>query len=271
MNEQTRLVLDALIAHPPHALLITGQEGVGLSGIAAEYAKCIGAPVQVVLPEKNETIDLEKGIIGVDIIRRLYEQTKTKTTKARCIVIDYAETMNVQAQNAFLKLLEEPSAHTHFVLLSHNPDVFLPTIRSRAQQLLVRPISDDQSKKLIKDLKVTDITKTAQLLFIAAGLPAELHRLVADESYFASQAAVMRDARTLIQGGSYGGLKVALAYKDNRAGALHCLQVAMRLLRTSLNKENEAQLFAVIERLQTAYGAIRQNGNIRLQISAAVL
>jgi DNA polymerase-3 subunit delta' len=51
------------------------------------------------------------------------------------IVIQPAETLNINAANALLKSLEEPPAQTHFLLVSHRPHLLLATIRSRCQQI----------------------------------------------------------------------------------------------------------------------------------------
>jgi DNA polymerase-3 subunit delta' len=54
---------------------------------------------------------------------------------ARVFVVDDAHTLTEQAQNAFLKALEEPPKTSHVFLVSHAPQALLPTIRSRCQQL----------------------------------------------------------------------------------------------------------------------------------------
>jgi DNA polymerase III delta prime subunit len=50
---------------------------------------------------------------------------------AKVYIIRDADCMNMQAQNAFLKLLEEPPASARFVLCAENPEKLLPTVRSR--------------------------------------------------------------------------------------------------------------------------------------------
>jgi len=53
----------------------------------------------------------------------------------RAVIVDAADEMNMQAQNAILKMLEEPPARTAFLLISHAPSALLPTIRSRCRTL----------------------------------------------------------------------------------------------------------------------------------------
>jgi replication-associated recombination protein RarA len=272
LHPATKATIDACGLQVPQGLIISGPVGVGLSGVAAEIAQRLKGQTITVQPTKDDKIDLEKGIISVDSIRKLYDQTKTITKTPRIVVIDSAEKMAANAQNAFLKLLEEPPKLTHFLLLTHTPESLLPTIHSRAQQLFVQAITKDDSEKLLDHLKVHDATKRAQLLFIASGLPAEIARLVADEKAFQKRAQVVRDARTLANGRRYEGLVLAQQYKDDRAGALILLQDAMKQLRQSAAKQSDAQqILAKINHLLQVFERVKANGNVRLQLAASVV
>ncbi|MFZ2126446.1 MAG: AAA family ATPase [Candidatus Microsaccharimonas sp.] len=262
--------LEALITDLPQSMLISGPAGVGLTGVAEYFATSLKTPLQVILPEKDDKVDIEKGVISVDSIRRLYDTTKTIETGHRIIAIDYAERMGHQAQNAFLKLLEEPGAHTHFVLLSHEPSRLLPTILSRVQILELRPITSEQSERLLDDLKITDEKKRTQLLFMATGLPAELTRLATDQDYFESRAQIVRDARQFVQGSAYERLKVSQKYKDDRTQALLLLSDAMKMIQKAV-REGNSELVPVINGLLKAYDRIEANGNVRLQLSVAMV
>jgi len=56
----------------------------------------------------------------------------------KVVLIHPAEALNINAANALLKSLEEPPAHTYFLLVSHRPHSLLPTIKSRCQQLALQ-------------------------------------------------------------------------------------------------------------------------------------
>lgn len=75
--------------------------------------------------------------ISVDRIRALGEFVTTTAYRGRAkvILIAPAEAMHPGAANAVLKILEEPPGNTHFLLVSHQPDRLLPTIRSRCFQI----------------------------------------------------------------------------------------------------------------------------------------
>lgn len=263
--------LTHIIADLPQSLLIAGPEGVGLSTLGEYIAHSTGATTIRVLPEKDEKIDIEKGILSVEVIRRLYDQTKSLRSDHMIVIIDYAERMAVAAQNAFLKLLEEPSQHTHFMLLSHAPDSLLPTVLSRVVRYDVRPLSTKQTNDFLDKLGVHDDKKRTQLLYMAHGLPAELHRLTHDDHYFEVRSHRMRDARTLLQGGLYDKLKIAHSYKDNRENALLLLNDAMYMIQRSISDNPSEQLIKHIDSVLTAHQKIAANGNIRLCLARLVL
>jgi DNA polymerase-3 subunit delta' len=221
IHPETDHQLDVFSRQQPHALLITGPHGVGLSTLAAKAVGDTDAQVLTVLPEKNEKIDLEKGTITVESIRKLYDATRTVAPEGRVILIDFAERMAPAAQNAFLKLLEEPSHGTRFILLTHQPGVLLPTITSRAQRIDARPVTRQQSEALLEALGVHDATKKAQLLFIAEGLPAALIKLAKQDELFAARASIVKDARGLVTGSGYERLLIAKDRKSTRLNSSH--------------------------------------------------
>jgi DNA polymerase-3 subunit delta' len=271
LHPTSELTLSLLVADLPQSLLLTGPIGVGLGTVAHAIADEIGDVTLTILPEKDEKVDLEKGVISVDSIRKLYTQTRSVHTGKRVIIIDYAERMGHQAQNAFLKLLEEPGKGTYFILATHTPSRLLPTVQSRAQALDIRPVTSEQTKELLDDLAITDATKRTQLLYMAEGLPAELTRLVGDDTYFTSRIAIMRDARDLLQASVYKKLVVAQRYKDNRDDALTLLTDAQKILRKTISDNPQIGLIRQIDGLLYAYKQIQANGNIRLCLARLVI
>ena len=96
----------------------------------------------------------------------------------RVIIVDAADDMNPNAQNALLKLLEEPPAKTAFLLVCHAPARLLPTIRSRCRTLTLRPLDEAQLLPLIgellPDLPAAEAVTLARLAEGAAGRAVDL-------------------------------------------------------------------------------------------------
>ena len=260
--------INLTVKNMPQSMLLSGQKRVGLSTIAKYIANLRKITPTIILPEKDEKIDIDKGIISVEIMRRLYDETRTKTADERIIIIDYAQRMTTQAQNAFLKLLEEPGDNVYFILVSNTTSKLLPTIISRTENLDIKPITDKQSNELLDKLGVTDKTKRSQLLFMASGSPAELTVLADDKDYFEKRSEMMRDARELISGNLYKKLLIANRYKDDRTNALQLLTDAANMLKKSIFARPQTDSIAYIDKLLKAYQRIEANGNIRLCLAS---
>lgn len=271
IHPATESTIVAIAKDMPQSLLLTGPEGIGLSTLAQHIAGMLTKDVRIVLPEKDEVVNLEKGSISVASIRKLYEQTRSVKTQKQVIIIDYTERMTVTAQNAFLKLLEEPPTNTYFILLCHDPTVLLPTIHSRIWTIQVRPITPEQTEELLGILNISDAQKKTQMLFMASGLPAELTRLAADSDYFMAKVAIVRDARELLRGRLYDKLALAQRYKDRREDALALLDNALTILRKTISDNPDTQLIAQINSLLFTYDKISANGNIRLSLARLVV
>ena len=67
----------------------------------------------------------------------------------RVVIIDDADTMNINAQNALLKILEEPPENTVLILVTHRIGALIPTIRSRTQVLHFKPLSPEHLRQLL--------------------------------------------------------------------------------------------------------------------------
>lgn len=88
-------------------------------------------------PSKDIVVDQIRDLLDHRLSLKRYEGRR------RFVIIDPAEAMNPQAQNALLKTLEEPPDDTTLVLASGSPDSLLPTIRSRCLRVAFGPIPDD--------------------------------------------------------------------------------------------------------------------------------
>ena len=107
------------------------------------------------------TLQREKGsVISVNEIREQIvndAQIRPYCGKKKIYIIPDAHLMNESAQNALLKTLEEPPEYVVIMLLTNNPDVLLPTIRSRCVELKLKMVSDELVKKyLMEHLHIPD-------------------------------------------------------------------------------------------------------------------
>lgn len=112
--------------------------------------------------------------IKVDQVRELVAfvvQTAQQGGR-KVVLIEPVEVMNVNASNALLKSLEEPSGDTVLLLVSHQPSRLLPTIRSRCQQIACTQPTPTQSEAWLADaLPDVEPGERQELLVLGAGSP----------------------------------------------------------------------------------------------------
>ena len=144
---------------PSHALLLSGPAGSGKGTLAQYIAHTLifGDSIGN-LHDHPYTLwyhDLEKGV-SIQLIREAqnFMQLKTPGSHAirRALIVEQGETMSIEAQNAFLKLLEEPPEDTIIIVTTTGLDQLLPTIRSRVQHIRVLAPSLEQLNNYFGEL-----------------------------------------------------------------------------------------------------------------------
>jgi len=262
--------LDQIKADPPQSLLIIGARGVGTFDAARYLAG--NSLVDIIQPiDAKDIADSEKGTIRVKQIRSLIASATTKSTTMRVYIIDGAEKMNHAAQNAFLKLLEEPSSMTRFILVSTTTSALLPTVLSRTQKLIMPKASDKAIVRLLNKQGIKDDKILAQIVYLSEGQPVYASELAHDHDGIAQKGAVLRDAQLLLRGTLYQKLVLIGTYSSDRQKSLLLLDAARIILTKSLSSSPSPQTVTVLARLSDAYDRISTNGNARLQMMAFVV
>ncbi len=265
LSDSARRSVEKLQTKLPHSILLTGPSGVGLKTIAKVVAQYNGQVtlVEPVLLTKKSTVPQ----ISVERIRELYTDTRTIDKIGRIIVIDDADAMTLTAQNAFLKLLEEPNDSTYFILTSHRPELLLPTIRSRVETHRISPADKSQMETLFSGLPAMTAQKKAQLSFIAAQLPAELHSLANDEQLFRRRASQIGLAKQLLEASAYKRTALLHQEKIDRSQALGLLEDMIGLLTRNPAPDSPRKITKLLDAIESLAGG----GNIKLHLMRAVL
>jgi DNA polymerase III delta prime subunit len=126
----------------PHALLFSGEEKIGKKEFAISFAKyLIGEGIESGLNPDFVYLEPEKKNIQIKQVRDLIEKLSFKPYMAdyKIGMVNEAHLMNKEAQNCFLKFLEEPTDKTHLILITPFPYLLLPTILSRTQKIRFYP------------------------------------------------------------------------------------------------------------------------------------
>jgi DNA polymerase-3 subunit delta' len=183
-NSRVKTILQLALGRGrvPHALLFCGPRGVGKRATARVLAQALNC-----LQQTDDAcgvcesclavvkVDPETGRIGKhpDVIEYelLEEADKVKIEqlrelislaylrpmlgRKRVFIVDDVDLMSEPARHTLLKILEEPPLFTHIILISENPALLLPTIKSRCQILPFLPVSDEDVEKALIDRGVT--------------------------------------------------------------------------------------------------------------------
>lgn len=253
--------LKSLVELAPQSILLTGRKGVGLYTTAYALASLMTdkSSIMTITPD-------EKGSIKIKTIRELYSQTRTKHYEKLVIIVDDADTMAQPAQNALLKLLEEPPEHVTFILTAHTPQALLPTIISRVQRLEIVPISDKQTDLLLDNLGVDSDKKRLQIRYMALGLPAEITRLIGDKEYFAARSTSIREAREFMQASRYQKLITSYKIGNDRERAMNLLTDAANITELSIKQKPDPKLVGLLSNIILAQEKLLADGNIRSQL-----
>lgn len=159
-----------------HAYIFNGEEGSGKNILASTFAMALQCDRKEAEPclecrscrqaENRNQPDIiritheKPNSIGVEDIRVQLNadiMIKPYSSPYKIYIIDEAEKLTVQAQNALLKTIEEPPAYAVIMLLTTNADEFLPTILSRCVSLNLKTVEDADIKKyLMEELQIPD-------------------------------------------------------------------------------------------------------------------
>lgn len=126
--------------------------------------------------------------IKIDAVRAVLSPLLQSSVRGglRVVLVQPAESMNIQAANALLKILEEPPASVVFLLVSHNRDLLLPTIKSRCRPFLLPSPSVEEALGYLKTSAASftethHIEHAESLLAFHSGAPLFTHHPEQDE------------------------------------------------------------------------------------------
>lgn len=187
--------------HVSHAYILTGETGMGRKSLANAFSMTLlcekgksdpcmecHACKQVMTNNHPDLIFVtheKPGSIGVDDIRGQINDTimiRPYSSYYKIYIVDEAEKMTVQAQNALLKTIEEPPSYAIIMLLTTNQEAFLPTILSRCVQLKLKPQTDAVVKSyLMGSLGIKESRADIYAAFARGNLGRAIHLASSEE------------------------------------------------------------------------------------------
>ena len=224
-----------------HAYILTGEAGMGRKTLAKAFAMTL-------LCEENEKdpcgkchscrqflsdnhpdviyVHHEKESIGVDDIREQINNTvqiKPYSSAYKIYIVDEAEKMTVQAQNALLKTLEEPPSYVVIFLLTTRADAFLPTILSRCITLKLKPLYDGIIRDYLMDKLSVDKSEADICTAFARGNLGKAISLASSEEFAAMRRVVLALLKNVRSMDIAEMLEMLKQWKENKLDIEECL------------------------------------------------
>ena len=176
--------LEQFISSPSHAVILVSPSSIALQKSVEHIASTLLAldshkledhPAVLILPKDKKAVSIEE-------IREIQKFIKLKTIGSqnvrRVVCIYGGEHMSTEAQNALLKVLEEPPVDTLLILATQHYESLLPTIRSRAQALSLSIPTLEQYNAIYTESPAA----TEKAFLMSGGLPEAMEAILRNES-----------------------------------------------------------------------------------------
>jgi DNA polymerase III subunit delta' len=259
-----------------HAYLISGPKGVGKAALARAFAQSLSCTnseegdrsrpcsscracrnvargvhpdverfdleTQATLAEKTASLTS----LSIDTVRRLRASAALFPLEAgrRIVIVDDAETMLEPAQQALLKTLEEPPPAVTILLLSDDAEVLLETVRSRCQEVRVRPVSESAVERALLERGI-DEAGASEIAALSRGAAAWAIAASSDARLVQSRKAERDAALTWLQAGTYDRLvtafKLGEQFGKRRGEVIGIVLAAVQMLREQMIRAADAE------------------------------
>ncbi|PIS38733.1 MAG: hypothetical protein COT34_02295 [Candidatus Nealsonbacteria bacterium CG08_land_8_20_14_0_20_43_11] len=270
-----------------HAYLFVGQEKLGKKTFAIELAKEILKEEITRRPHPDYLfLEPETKEIKIEQIRDFIWKMSLKPSVAemKVAIVDQAQMMTIEAQNCFLKTLEEPAGQALIVLITAYPHLLLPTIVSRCEQIKFFPVPVEEITKhpVLKSLAEKEID---EVLRIAMGRPGAAIDLISLPQAREKRRQIMTGLGKVLNASLAGRFAYVKEMPEAPAAVEEILNTWLWCFRRALinklgqekeltifSKKSLSQLMRIISNIEeTRFLALRTNVNLRLALENLLL
>ena len=235
----------------PQALLFSGEQNLGKKFLALEFVKLLNCEKpnnnkscgickncqsieKKIYPDLVMIEPIEKEIkIGQirDLNKRLGLRSMSHGFKA--IIIDNADLLNQEAQNAFLKLLEEPKGKTIFILVAEHQNKLFSTILSRTQILKFYPLSNQEIEEFLLDKKIPE-NQRQEIVSLSWGRPGRAINFILHPEEIEIEKQRIKQIQELVDSDIAFRFQYAKQISENRDALKEILEIWLRYFRTKM-------------------------------------
>ena len=266
--------LKRIIKEGSRSLLFTGPESLGKKTVALDFFNSLFQEKPFNHPDFI-SIDPFEGKIRINQIRELSSRISLRPVKSPSfgVIIDQAHLMNREAQNCFLKTLEEPKSSAILILVTEYPDFLLPTIFSRCERLKFYPVMKKEIKEYLKENNIVE-EKADNIINISLGRPGKVINFLEKPETVESRKKIINDLIRIMQ----SPLNERFQYVQEllkREDLRDVLIVWLSYLRESLLLNNSAKSLSKVRKIlnaiqETIFLVSNTNTNLKLALEVLV-
>lgn len=267
-----------------HAYIFSGQKHLGKFSVALDFAKKItggedkkiNPDIIIIKPETEEKDGkVKEKEINIEKIRELEYQLNLSAYfgKYKVAIIDDADRLTVSAQNSLLKTLEEPQEKCVLILICHNMEKILPTIKSRCLIKRFNLVGEREMNSLI-----TSEENKKDLAFWSFGQPGTIIALQKEKNALAERKESIVNLKNMLNFSVGEKFEFCDLLSKNSSDAIAQLNFWTIILRSNIvNKEvivdiPSEKALEIIEEIQKSIGFIKEtNSNLKSILENLVL
>jgi DNA polymerase-3 subunit delta' len=281
LHPVTRKQFVSLLEQVPHGILLVGPSGSGKRTTAiALAASALQTTPEAIIIHPYVRIVTPDGSISIDTVRQLKAFSQLKTTgqqaMRRSIIVEDSQQLTTEAQNALLKLLEEPPADTLIILTVTETSLLLPTVVSRLQTIPIKPVPAAQMQQWFKAKGHLD-SEVERALHISGGRVGLMHAMLEAETSHPLLDSIDQ-AKQLLTASSFERLVLIDGMSKDKQNlsilldGLH--RVCQAALHQAIKKEDPKGIAGWKQRVQRVHKAqagLKRNANTKLLLTDFVL
>lgn len=278
-----------------HAYMFEGPSGVGKNTMARELATTLLEMENLFNSPDYIEITPDGNSIKIAQIRKLQSDILVKPYKSyKIYVIDEAQKMTVEAQNALLKTLEEPPKYAIIILITNNKESLLDTIKSRCEIIKFTPIPLVEVADYLTQTGV-DKNRASLLANFSRGSMQKAIELSESEDFHIMRDEVQKYVETFLTGSMLDIIDIQSSiekYKDNITNVLDLLVNYFRdimmvkenvdssmiinldrlvFIKNMSTKITYSQLSKIIDIIEETKNKLRSNCNFNISIQVMTL
>ncbi|MCX7715375.1 MAG: DNA polymerase III subunit [Clostridia bacterium] len=235
-----------------HAYIFEGVEGLGKHNCAALFAAALtcmnqhsapcGSCPSCIQSKSGSNPDIifvssgDKKSIGTDRIREISTDAYIKPfeTARKVYIIEDGELLTEQAQNAFLKVLEEPPEYVVFIIVASSASFLLQTVLSRCVLIRFSPLSEDKIRRYIQSVYPSETSRIDFLAKYACGIPGNVDKVIANEAFEPLRQNAFSSLKLLFSPRKLSAYDIADFLEENKENAELILDLWLEFVRDML-------------------------------------